>query len=437
MRVFLYTIFSFWRYIFRIDFNSKLVWEDLLFKFSYRYNEKDKRSFKMFFVFLKQALQLLYAKSDKSVIGNTTHLIFDIGSGDEKGRIDYIMPFIKTESFYFQAKQELRFNGGILKKLMYTFLTLLVFLFTVILSLFYSNKANLALLIREFVELLILSDLVKRLQIKNMFFFSAYEKDTCYISDYLIQKRNVTVQLIPSPNPISNFYRNVICTTFTFTVSYQKCEYEKLKKNWIISDTMVWPPAGYASILKTTKRQTSHKTIAFISSGNWLRKKLGHNDLGKGVFKAEDTIIDCLKHYLNIHSDVKLFISLHPIEKKRLDETIKFYESIFAKSSFEFSPFDKLTREVPEMFDVAIATYSSALFERLFAGYKVMFSQDGMPENYFNDERLQKITANNKDDFEVVLNDILQLSNNEYFEKYDLVEYSHKHFQSYPAFNNE
>lgn len=428
MRVFFYTLFSFWKYVFKIDFNSKLVWEDLLFKFSYRYNEKDKTSYKIFFVFLKQAFRLIYTKPSELTFSNTHHLIFDISSGARKDRIDYLTPFIKTDSFYFQAKQELCLNSSFFKKSWYAILTLKVFSFSLILSFFYKNKANLALLSVEFVELLMLSDLVKKLHIRNMFFFSAYEKDTCYISDYLIKKCHVTVQLIPSPNPISNFYQKVICTTFTFTVPYQKHEYKKLQKNWIVSETIEWPPVGYRQILNTINRQTSIQTIGFISSGNWLRKKLGHNDLGKGVFKAEETIIDCLKYFLDKHSNVKLIISLHPIEKKQIDSTVNFYNDAFKDVSFEFLPFDKLTRDIPEMIDVAIATYSSALFERLFAGYKIMFSQNGMPENYFNDEHLKKITANNQIDFELLLSDIMQLSNGEYFKKYDLSEYSYIHF---------
>lgn len=428
MRLLFYTLVSFWKYVFKIDLNSKLVWEDLLFKFSYRYNEKDKTSYKMLFVFFKQALHLIRSKSPQGNNKKVQHLIFDIGSGAKQDRIDYLAPFISNDSYYFQAKQELAFNGNIFKKCWYMLLTLKIFSFSFFLSLFYKNKANIALLSLEFIELLLLSDLIENLQIKNMYFFSAYEKDTCYISDYLIREKQVSVQLIPSPNPISNFYQKVICTTFTFTVPYQKKEYQKIKSNWIVSDTISLPPAGYRQILKTVNCNTTCNTIGFISSGNWLRKKLGHNDLGKGVFKAEETIIQCLKHYLAKHNHVKLFISLHPIEKKQLEETVSFYSEVFKNISFEFMPFDKLTRDVPEIVNVAIATYSSALFERLFAGYKIMFSQDGMPENYFNDERLQKITANNQTDFELLLNDILQFSEEEYFRKYDLTEYSFKHF---------
>jgi hypothetical protein len=241
------------------------------------------------------------------------------------------------------------------------------------------------------------------------------------------------VLLIPSPNPISNYYNKVICSTFIFTVPYQEMEYQTFKQNWIVEDFMHWPLAGYQSIVKTMKRPTVKKNIGFISSGNWLRYKLGHGETGKGYFEAEKNLLDILESFILENEDWKLYISLHPLERRNeefLKSSIEYYSKIFG-DKFEFVPFDKVTRENPDIFDVAISGYSSAMFERLFAGYKTLFSQKGMRENFYGDERLSSITCNTRASFKKLISQVSEIENDDFFTKFNLNSYRYNRNSKY------
>lgn len=432
MRIFFYTFLTFFRYLFRLDRASILVWEDLLFKFSYRYPEKDKYRYRISLTFLNQAVKkLLFSRKINTGTGSDNILILDILSKAQKERTDYVQRTMGVGSPSFFAKATLPNSFSFIISALLLIPLLAIFIFGLFLSFFYKNKANVALLPVEFVELLQLACLLRGSPPKKIIFFSAYEKDTCYVSNYILKYLDIELHIIPSPNPISNFYQRVISSVFVFTAPYQKIEYETLKSNWLISDLVHYPPPGFTEILHTINKPTRQNTIGYISSGNWLRKKLGHNDPKKGLFEAEENLTEFLKGYLAQHSDIRFYVSLHPLEsqnKINLELSKTFYKQQFG-NRFEFFPFDIKTRDKPEKFDVAVSAYSSAMFERLFAGYKVMFSQKGMKENYFFDKQLEKITANDYDSFEKLMDKLLAISVDEYFESFKLEEYRNTFFK--------
>jgi hypothetical protein len=425
MKLWLYFYLSLLQYWVGKNIQSNIVWSDLFFKFSYRYPEKSAYSFRIFFTFLKKSFLVLWRNNHYQAPSNNEYLVLDISNKGEKERLDFCQAINPNSTYNFIAKDALPNTLSVFQRLWFSLLVFNVFLTSLMISLFYRKKGNLALLPVEFAELLLISYYIKENQFRTVLFFSAYEKDTSFVCNYLINKKKVRVVLIPSPNPISNFYQKVICSTFAYTIPYQKNEYELLKQNWILTNHIMLPNPSFLQLSQSSNRITKSNSIGYISSGNWLRKELGHSDPGAGGFAAEENLIELLSAYLANHDEVNFFIALHPLEKRNeeyLKRSTEFYKSKF--NNFSFLPFDKKTSEIPELFDIAISAYSSAIFERLYAGYKGMFSQKGMKQNYFNDEKLFSITKNDYPEFETFLNELFQLSNDEYFINYNLQEYT-------------
>lgn len=436
MRVYSYFIFSFWKAILfkNKSICEKLVWDDLMNKYSFRYGQNDKYTYRIFLVFLNKSLKLIKKNEKQLLLAQSKELVYDLIENTKEERLTYIKNISGKENFQFIGRDQ--FEGGhlsLFRRLMLVIGVIFIFIFSVIIAPLKKVKANLALLPLEYLELVFLVNYVKQNKIEKIYFFSAFEKGACLISHFLITKLKVEVQLIPSPNPISNYYNNVICSTFTFTVPYQEMEYHSLKKKWIVEDFMRWPLAGYQSIVTTINRKTELKTIGFISSGNWLRHKLGHGETGKGYFEAEENLLNILKNFISKNTDWKLLISLHPIEKRN-DEYLKlskeYYDNFFG-TNYKFVPFNIVTRERPELFDIGISGYSSATFERLFAGYKTLFSQKGMQENFYGDERLSSITCNTSESFEKLIIEISEIDHDEFFKKFDLTSYRYKDNSKY------
>src|SRR5690606_19174442 len=95
-------------------------------------------------------------------------------------------------------------------------------------SIFTKNRANIGLILIELAEGALLDTAIVRMRfLRKVVVFSAYEKDTAFLSCYLIDVRKLEVQLVPSSNPLKNFYRSGVCSTFTFPQPSQKVEMKK------------------------------------------------------------------------------------------------------------------------------------------------------------------------------------------------------------------
>lgn len=63
------------------------------------------------------------------------------------------------------------------------------------------------------------------------------------------------------------------------------------------------------------------------------------------------------------------------------------------------------------------------MMERLFSGYKAIYSQKGMSKDFFVDDRLKAITFNNIEEFEINLLQILEMTEDAFFNRYKLDDY--------------
>src|SRR5690606_35874957 len=140
-----------------------------------------------------------------------------------------IMPFIFRDVLYNELST--------FAKIWNLFLLGLLFFLLLPSSIFIRDRAKVSLILLELTEAALLADLIKKYKVRELYIFSAFEKDIIFLSHFLGSVFGVKITIVPSSNPISLYYRRVICHTFIFTAPFQEKEFELLKKDWHIQAT--------------------------------------------------------------------------------------------------------------------------------------------------------------------------------------------------------
>lgn len=416
--------------------SERIALENLLHKFSFRYNAVEKKSILSVPRGLKRSLVLLFSDSDDENLNQANEfqiLVLDGTAKDFYGRCKYLKNILDRPFIYYPRSNSPS-RISLIEKVMFSLVLIFMSIALFFFSLFAKVRANVGLIPVELVEHFFLINFIKRrTQLKTVIVFCAYEKDIPFLSSYMIQKLKLEVQIVPSSNPIKNFYQSGISSIFTFTLPSQKMEFESVKKSWIYKETVFWPPFGYEDVLEqinTGKKAVNH-SIGFFSSGNWLREREKHGSLGLNEREAERFLLDSLRKFFLQYRECRLTIYLHPLEKSSrfLDDSIHFFKNKFG-DHVEFAPFDMPSAKNFDRVDLGISVYSSTMFQRLFAEMKVLFAPFTMPYNYFSDIRLESISIRNQACFNETLLKILGMSTADYFKEFNLEEYSFRNYEN-------
>ncbi len=408
---------------------ERLIINDLFHKFSYRYTKPESLSFASPFRYFRRSVLLLAKRNNlvKKPFDNTS-FVYDNKLSFENVDKDYLK-FNGIEKVGFISRDSLPNEMNTLGALGLTLHLVVLFGFLLPFSFLNKDKAKSSLILLELTENLLLAKALKNLLCKEIYVFSAFEKDITFAS-YFLEYNNIKVNLVPSSNPISSYYKHVICSSFIFTAPFQLKEYESLKDNWFYKVKRSWKPfESHLVRLNLGDNEPPYK-LGFVSSAMFLRAKMDHNNpTGNSDFEAEMALIDGLKKYLK-NREHSLIIYLHPFEKSSKENqqtAISFYEKQFG-NKIAFAPFHELSKLHFNMCSLAVSGFSSAQIERLYGGYKVLFAPMGHMKNHFSDERLDDISAQSYIDLEKKLDEILLMSDETFFDFYKLKDY---HWTSY------
>jgi hypothetical protein len=254
----------------------------------------------------------------------------------------------------------------------------------------------------DFIVLYFLDSLVSASSIRRIIWFGAFEKGTPLLIDWFRRYRGIEVTIVPSINPLRNFYRHVVADKVVLTAPFQQEEVESgLSEGWVYKECVWWPPYGHERMLEVAGRNVQRGVIGFMSSGNWLRRELGKDQLDPEWEQAEIMALRWCQLLVQRRQGVALRVFLHPLEKKDpslLARALAHYGTLGIPATDIVS--DRGGIAHPELMDVAVAVYSSALFERLYAGYKCVFVQPGMAPGYFMNGSIRNIIAHDETDFQ-------------------------------------
>lgn len=365
--------------------------------------------------------------------GNKQHLILEGVSRLYESRLAYTERESGIRPGYYIAKEEL---PGMLSENLSTFTFIRAALPIALRCVFSSTeRSNRALHIVHLAEATALRSLIETYNIKRVYDFAPYHIDSNWL--YLLLSDLVDEYYkLPSPGPLNTHNSIILCDTLVTSSAYHNEEIESLpgvrykrKAHWV-------PEQAYDYIHRYSHphqlEEPAPKTLGFYSHASWLRKMQRHRDNGLNTLKAEEILLDFLKRFLQSHSTYQLTIFLHPKEKTTgvIEDAHRYYRERLGSDRICFAANDVSTAHSFETVDIAIAAFSTILYERLFCGYKTFIGKMGIRDFPVEGSSLHHISFSDERKMTALIEQSEQQSRTDFFNDYDLWNYHHC---SYPT----
>jgi hypothetical protein len=301
-------------------------------------------------------------------------------------------------------------------------------------SVFSSNRANWALLIRELNDTTVFMYWLRAKNIKRLYDFLPYELESNWIS-ILCRERGVETIKIPSSGPLATHNSVLIADKIVLSSPYHLEELGIFKNSIRYNSLLKWGPEralNYINRYRSNAPKPASSVIGFYSHASWLRLAQDHADVGLNIPEAEDKLLNDLYRYVSEHKEFTLRIFLHPREKAPdvMDATRNFYNSKLGQGNYEFSDFNKATTDCFEDATLAMAAFSTILFERLFAGYKTLIGNYGIPSFPLKGSNLNAICFSDYERLSFLVEKSTKESELEFFKSNHLEDYL---WSSYPS----
>lgn len=417
---------------FAANSNEDLVWKCLLhnksFKLDLTSSEDALIGFKEAYRIFKR---IFSSKSGLEKIGNGHTLLISSLQGNQKVILEYVERSSHSEMAFILKKNAITGNYtaySVPEKFQFLILALKVAvgcLFTK------KDRTNKALLLRNVYEIDSTLSIIEKEKISEYFDFFPFEVDANLMS-FLSSQKNVKVTFIPSLNPLRDHNQIMIADEIVLVTPYQEEERDRLFSKTIRCQKFLkWIPEAalsYIGLYQNTTFSKPEYLLGYYSHGSWIRLQGDH--IGAAEMKEkEEWVLQQLATALDEINNQKVIIFLHPKEKKAGIEIITSYYSKFLGEKFEFAPFDKSSAQLFHHVEIGVAAYSSIVYERLFAGFKVIVG--GQKDGVFplKNSSLESIVFSSKDELTAMIKECEVLGNDAFFEQKGLLGYHHNSFQ--------
>ena len=387
------------------DYQSKLI----ALKYFYRTT----------LLFLKQPFKPF------KVIENT--LIVDSSEAKKENRVTYLKFKLTEIDVDFLSKEFIISYTPIYIRLFIWMLGAILFLPFLIISFVHGRRVNFALIFPESFEMALVSFFIKKYSYNKIHLFSPAEKDMNLF--YLILKsKEITVYKHPSPGPLSGHNKNIACDVLCVSNFYHIEEIENnLKESASFSKIELWPPEDaftYSKMYLDYKQERSN-VIGFYSSATWLRLQNGITENYIGLPDGEEKLLFILNQYLREHPQYKLLIFLHPKEKKHIDFKVveNYYSSFLDGVNYSFADLNYSTAKSFNRAEVAIATYSTVLFERIYCGFKTLIYPIGINDFPLANAQLSNVSSTKNEILKTLLDNSLLENRAAFFSSNGLMDY--------------
>ncbi|MCC6600483.1 MAG: hypothetical protein IT223_07385 [Crocinitomicaceae bacterium] len=299
-------------------------------------------------------------------------------------------------------------------------------------------RAAYALSIREVAEIAVILNFSKKNGLERIYDFVPYEKDSNFMSGVLM-KNGISVVKIPSSGPLSTHNKILISDEVVFSSHYHFEEYEKMKDTIRVKKIREWVPERAFTYLEIYRNHpvAPRKTIGFYSHGEWLRKAEKHSDNGLNSSVAETRALFSLGEFARQYPEYDIVIFPHPREKRRENVTAAAEHYNAALSGI---PYRITDNEVPtamsfHQVDIAVVAFSTIIFERLFCGYKLLINNYGIEGFPMQGSPLCSICYNSPEELKELIITNSELTDDEFFEKYNLGGYRISPGKKYQGWN--
>lgn len=402
-------------------------------KHSFKIPDSSKKDKLICFKYLYKSLRLLTSKNNSIQYRGNDKLIYDGNNQNKSQRVEYISKNINCAESSIDYLNVGSLKGvGFLKAFFFNLLFSVLYLPLLLISFFHPYRHILALYILSSSQAYILLNLLIKNEIKKVYYFFPFENDANF-NALILMAFNIKVVKMPGPNSLFRFHKYMLSDEVIFNSAYQVDQYEVLKENWKVTNVELWPIYGFHSLLLFFNKKTEYYRydVGFISSGIWRREELGLQAFEVGDYKSEKTLINWLNDFFMKNKVNQLFIYLHPIEKNNIEiykRAVEFYKKKFKNCKLFFGDYKLKSFEEFKYVNVTISAQSTSNLQRLFCGYKAIYTPMKFVNPVFNNSRLENICYSDKGRFFEGLNNAIKNSEENFFKQNELQKFHHNYY---------
>jgi hypothetical protein len=294
-------------------------------------------------------------------------------------------------------------------------------------------RSALALTIAEIPEIALTLQFARRNRIHLVYDFLPYEVDSNFM--YLLFRENqLGVFKIPSSGPLATHHKILLADFIALSTPYHLEEIRKFNSTIRIGNYQMWPPEKahmYFAKYKNNQKWEEDNTIGFYSHGEWIRKAEKQSDYGGRIGDAEEAILTMLGNLVKKNPDLKLRIFPHPRELRPESraQMQAHYRRCIGHDAFEVFTQPGGTSQHFAKAEIAIAAFSTILYERLYSGYKTLIGNMFIFEFPMNQSALNAICFKTESELESMLQHFGCMEADTFFAETGLLNYR---MESYP-----
>ena len=169
---------------------------------------------------------------------------------------------------------------------------------------------------------------------------------------------------------------------------------------------------------------TPLNTIGFYSSGFWVRDKNNAISHDINSVKNERKILEILKEVF-IENNIKLFIFIHPKEKKF---DVKYLNNHYSKIlgnkiNFDICNYNEDSSKLFNKIDLGVSFNSSVIHERIYCGFKSLLFEHSSDFPVKNSS-FSYICSKSTQELKYLIKSSLKVTTYYFFKKFNLDSYS-------------
>lgn len=399
---------------------------------SYRLLESDRKDALLGFRMIIRVLRRLFRRGQGvQVFDSEASELLISGTVAIQDRVtEYIKRSGQAQLHSYIAKDVMTFDGIPKMPLLLGFIPFAVA--QSIRAMFSPYRQGEALSIAEVMEIAYILHYMKVHQIKKVYDFVPYEIDSNFM--YVVFKEaGIEVVKVPSSGPLATHHKILLADDVVFSTPYHLEEYHKFKDSFRVKSILAWPPERafqYYPKYKNEPPTATPSTIGFYSHGEWLRKLEKHSAYGGRIGEAEETILRYLGRYAQENPHIKLLVFPHPREMKpEVSEQMRqFYLQAIGHDQFDIARFTGGTTQNFDRTDMAVAAFSTILYERLYCGYKTLIGNMAISEFPMNASPLNNICFRTYETMSSLINEYSSNTPAYFFEKTKLEPFRAIHY---------
>jgi hypothetical protein len=374
--------------IFNINSKERLAFKKLT-GVSFNVPEKFRYKFKTVISGIV-SLYVLGIKSSPAIINGRT-IVYDLNNNSKNDRINYLAEFKDVKSLQFVSSQDCLGYENIFQKIFFLVSTLPIQFILIVFGALKKDRSGIHSILSN---LLITSNVLRLVRVSNandFVLFSAYDTNSAFLA-LTLQKHKYNVTTVSSEVPLYK-WNSVLITDVLHLCSEYQIEEVKHLPNILFKKIEIGVPEKYFEVSKHyLEPAVPNKKLGFISTGGWVRKKLGHIDQGTDIENAENRILTDLNIILAKKNQVQLIIYPHPRERKYFSDSLAslhdFYKKLLPDINFSISNSQQPTNTLFNETYLSVCFMTTSIFERLHAKRMsaiVYFKESIFPVNFYSE----------------------------------------------------